>query len=454
MHVAGDLDQVALDRIASFLVDPLLQTGTWEVTRFRRPAYEITLHPGVDRRGRAQHRARPGAHSACRSTRRRRAAVSSSPNVPTPTKRRGHRPCRRQPDRRTVGARHGRDESDEHRRRRRHLGGRSRFAGSTTTARRLGVDRPAAALDLAELRVIRRHFGDAAADPTDVELETLAQTWSEHCAHKTFRAAIDHARRARSVEPLLAQLRDSTERIDAPFVRVGLRRQRRHRRRSRRARRIAVKAETHNHPSAVEPFGGANTGVGGVIRDVLGIAHRPIAVTDILCFGLPDLDPADAARRRRSHPRRIRAAWSTAWPTTATRSACRPSPAPCSTTTGYTANPLVFCGCIGVADDPAAPRGPQPGDRVVVARWPRPAATASAGRRSPVATMDATTGEVAGASVQIGDPIIEKLLIDVLVESPDCSSRRSPTAAPAACRRPSARWPRGSAPTSTSTSCR
>ena len=59
---------------------------------------------------------------------------------------------------------------------------------------------------------------------------------------------------------------------------------------------IAFKVETHNHPSAIEPFGGANTGVGGVIRDVLGVSARPIACTDILCFGLLDTSPADLPR--------------------------------------------------------------------------------------------------------------------------------------------------------------
>ena len=71
---------------------------------------------------------------------------------------------------------------------------------------------------------------------------------------------------------------------------------------------VALKAETHNHPSAVEPFGGANTGVGGVIRDVMGAAHRPVAVTDILCFGPPDLP----ARRRCPTARCTRAASATA----------------------------------------------------------------------------------------------------------------------------------------------
>ena len=81
---------------------------------------------------------------------------------------------------------------------------------------------------------------------------------------------------------------------------------------------------------------------------------------------------------------------------------------------GYTANPLVFCGCIGVAADapPHAPgRIPATASSCSAGA---PAATASAARRSQSMTMDATTGEVAGASVQIGDPIIEKLLIDVL----------------------------------------
>jgi hypothetical protein len=51
---------------------------------------------------------------------------------------------------------------------------------------------------------------------------------------------------------------------------------------------LAFKVETHNHPSALEPFGGANTGVGGVVRDVLGVSARPIATTDVLCFGPQD----------------------------------------------------------------------------------------------------------------------------------------------------------------------
>ena len=175
---------------------------------------------------------------------------------------------------------------------------------------------------------------------------------------------------------------------------------------------IALKAETHNHPSAVEPFGGANTGVGGVIRDVLGAAHRPIAVTDILCFGPPDLPVADLPDGA-LHPRRIREGVidgvadygnKIGLPTVAGAVLYDPA---------YTTNPLVFCGCIGVAADRPLPDGPFPGDRVVVLGG-RTGRDGIRGATFSSATMDATTGEVAGASVQIGDPVTEKLLIDVL----------------------------------------
>src|SRR5438034_11028938 len=67
---------------------------------------------------------------------------------------------------------------------------------------------------------------------------------------------------------------------------------------------IAFKVETHNHPSAIEPFGGANTGVGGVIRDVLGVSAQPIACTDVLCF-VPQDTSADELPPGVLSPQRI-----------------------------------------------------------------------------------------------------------------------------------------------------
>ena len=277
-------------------------------------------------------------------------------------------------------------------------------------------------LDIEELRAIRDQYERLGRDITDVEIEVLAQTWSEHCSHKTFRASIEidpGGPNERTVEPLLAQLRRCTEDLDAPFVRsafvgnAGVIE-------FAEGTTIALKAETHNHPSAVEPFGGANTGVGGVIRDVLGIAHRPIAVTDVLCFGPADL-PLDDLPAGALHPRRIRdgvidgvADYGNKIGLPTVAGAILYDPA-------YTTNPLVFAGCIGSAPTRPLHTGPVPGDRVVVLGG----STGRDGIRGATfssATMDATTGEVAGASVQIGDPVVEKLLIDALVGAEDLYS--------------------------------
>jgi phosphoribosylformylglycinamidine synthase len=267
------------------------------------------------------------------------------------------------------------------------------------------------ALDPAELRAIADHFAALDRDPTDVELEMLAQTWSEHCAHKSFRADVELADGSIAT-PLLTRLREATEQIAASFVRsafVG------------NAgivsfvpgTTIAVKAETHNHPSAIEPFGGANTGVGGVIRDVLGAAHLPCAVTDVLCFGPRDL-PADHLPAGVIHPRMVHEGVVAGVADYGNKIGLPTAAGAVLFDPGFTANPLVFAGCIGTAvDDGTVLTGPHPDDLVVVLGG-RTGRDGLRGATFSSATMDATTGDVAGASVQIGDPITEKLLIDLL----------------------------------------
>ncbi len=269
----------------------------------------------------------------------------------------------------------------------------------------------ALALDPEEIAVVAAWFAAAGRDPTDAELETIAQTWSDHCSHKTFGARIETAEG--EITPLLRQLRDTTKEIAAPFVvsafdgnagivcfADGL--------------RLAVKAETHNHPSAIEPFGGANTGVGGVIRDILAAPARPVALTDILCFGPRDLDHHELPEGV-LHPAVIEegvvegaADYGNKMGIPTVAGAVLYDP-------GYTANPLVFCGCVGeMMSGHDKLTGPQPGDRIVVVGG----ATGRDGIRGATFSsmaMDATTSEVAGASVQIGDPIIKRLVTDLLI---------------------------------------
>jgi phosphoribosylformylglycinamidine synthase subunit PurSL len=271
------------------------------------------------------------------------------------------------------------------------------------------------ALDPEELLAVRDHFILMSRDPTDAELETIAQTWSEHCSHKTFRAHITWEDGS-VVEPLLKQLRRSTDKIAAPFVKsafvdnAGIIA-------FDESFDVAIKVETHNHPSAIEPFGGSNTGVGGVIRDVLGVAADPIATTDILCFGPLDL-PVNQLPPGVLHPRRIRDGVVAGVADYGNKLGLPTVAGAVVHHAGFTANPLVFCGCIGLRPAGLQLTGQRPDDRIIVIGG----ATGRDGIRGATfssAAMDATTGDVAGASVQIGDPIVEKLVADVLRDARD-----------------------------------
>jgi phosphoribosylformylglycinamidine synthase II len=273
-----------------------------------------------------------------------------------------------------------------------------------------------AALDLAEMKAVQDYFIEAQRDPTDVEFETIAQTWSEHCVHKTFKAKITKDD-GQVIDSLIkTYLKSATDKINAPWVisafvdNAGILD-------FDDEFEISFKAETHNHPSAVEPFGGANTGVGGVIRDVLGVSAKPIANTDILCFGPQNLDPA-LLPEGVLHPRRIQSGVVAGVQDYGNKIGIPTVNGAILYDEGYTANPLVFCGCVGIAPKGKHKKDPQVGDRVVVLGG-RTGRDGLRGATFSSMTMDAQTGEVSGASVQIGDPITEKGLIDVIVRARD-----------------------------------
>ncbi|MEN8240295.1 MAG: phosphoribosylformylglycinamidine synthase subunit PurL [Chloroflexota bacterium] len=267
------------------------------------------------------------------------------------------------------------------------------------------------ALDLTEMIAIRDYFIGIERDPTDAELETLAQTWSEHCVHKTFKAEIKLDSGVIIDGILNRYLRSVTEEIDASWVRSAF---------VDNAGVIAFddqfdlsfKVETHNHPSAIEPFGGANTGVGGVVRDVLGVSHRPIANTDVLCFGPQESGEGDLPENV-LHPKRIQAGVVSGVGDYGNKLGIPTINGAIYYHPGYTANPLVYCGSIGIGPVDSHPTSPQPGDRIIVIGG-RTGRDGIRGATFSSLTMDAQTGEVAGASVQIGDPITEKGLIEVV----------------------------------------
>ncbi len=408
--IAGDLDQHDLDRLEAILVDPLLETGSWNAV-VGAEQLDIGLIPGVTDTAAAQvvHAADLLGISVADASVGRIIDIAGAPDDAEIRRRWANAVIERWSVGTAVepGFASGVATSvlTEH----------VELPNDDAALTAIGKER-GLALDLAELHVIREHFAGVGRNPTDAELETLAQTWSEHCAHKSFRADIVLADGSLA-EPLLARLRRSTTEIAAPFVvsafdgNAGIVQ-------FGPARTYALKCETHNHPSAIEPFGGANTGVGGVIRDIIGAHHRAIACTDILCFGPADT-PDDQLPDGVLHPRRIIEGVvagvadygnKIGLPTVAGGVLYDPA---------YVSNPLVFAGCIGVAPaDRPALTGPHPGDRVVVFGG-RTGRDGIRGATFSSMEMDATTGDVAGASVQIGDPIVEKLVSDLLGDAWD-----------------------------------
>ena len=275
-------------------------------------------------------------------------------------------------------------------------------------------------LDRAEMRTIQEFYEELRRDPTDVELETLAQTWSEHCVHKTFRARIDftwqaadgQVKQQTQVDGLLKQyIRAATEAINPTWLRSAF---------VDNAGIIAFddqydlafKVETHNHPSALEPFGGANTGVGGVVRDIIGVSARPIATTDVLCFGPQDY-PHDQLPNGILHPRRIADGVVAGIGDYGNKLGLPTVNGAIIYDAGYLGNPLVFCGCVGLLPHGRHPTAPQIGD-LVVALGGRTGRDGIHGATFSSAELTHDTSETAGSAVQIGDPITEKGLIELI----------------------------------------
>jgi phosphoribosylformylglycinamidine synthase II/phosphoribosylformylglycinamidine synthase I len=274
-------------------------------------------------------------------------------------------------------------------------------------------------LNLREMQAIRAYFQQEGRDPADAELEMLAQTWSEHCVHKTFKAVIDYIgpEGHTTIDGLLnTYIRAATEKVGKPWVRsafvdnAGIIAFDEH-------FDIAFKVETHNRPSAIEPFGGANTGVGGVIRDVMGVSARPIANTDVLCFGLPDT-PYKALQPGVLHPRRIADGVVSGIEDYGNKMGIPTVNGAIFYHPGYTSNPLVFCGCLGILPRGAHRTQAQPGDLIVVIGG-RTGRDGIRGATFSSMEIDQNTSAVSGGAVQIGHPIHEKQTMEAILRARD-----------------------------------
>ena len=281
-------------------------------------------------------------------------------------------------------------------------------------------------LQLAEMQTIQAHYQQLGRDPTDVELETLAQTWSEHCSHKTLagRIAYQDENGTRQFENMLKetifaatrQLRAEWGEQDwcvsvfvdnAGVVRFD------------DEFNLAFKVETHNHPSALEPYGGANTGVGGVIRDTIGtgLGAKPICNTDVFCFAPPDT-PADALPDGVLHPRRVMQGVVEGVRDYGNRMGIPTVNGAILFDERYLGNPLVFCGNVGLLPHDKSHKQPQAGD-FIVAVGGKTGRDGIHGATFSSAELTSESEDVSGGAVQIGNAIEEKKVLDVLLAARD-----------------------------------
>jgi phosphoribosylformylglycinamidine synthase II len=227
--------------------------------------------------------------------------------------------------------------------------------------------------------------------PTDAELAIYSVMWSEHCSYKSSRAHLrQFAEKAPPGDALLAGIGQNAGVVD-----IG------------QGYAVTFKLESHNHPSYVEPFQGAATGVGGIVRDILAMGARPVAVMDALRFG-----PADAPDTRRVLPGVVSGI--------SFYGNCLGLPNiggelafdPC-----YAGNPLVNALCLGVMrhEDLKLAAASGPGNKVVL--FGSRTGPDGIGGASVLASASFGAGSKSKRpSVQVGDPFMEKLLIECCLE--------------------------------------
>ncbi len=289
-------------------------------------------------------------------------------------------------------------------------------------------------LSLEEMQHIRDYYRRQQRDPTDLELEMFAQTWSEHCVHKTLKSAVKYeglpmpgtAADSAVVETYDNLLKETVARATHELMESG------------RVNwclsvfvdnagviafdetdGIAFKVETHNHPSAIEPYGGAATGIGGCIRDVMGcgLGAKPVANTDIFAVAPPDF-PMDLLPKGVLHPRRVLKGIVSGVRDYGNRMGIPTVNGAVVFDDRYLGNPLVFCGCVGLIPNRCIAKDPQPGDLVVVIGG-RTGRDGIHGATFSSAELTDTHADEFSHAVQIGNAITEKKVLDAMLRARD-----------------------------------
>jgi len=275
------------------------------------------------------------------------------------------------------------------------------------------------ALNLEEMKKIQDYFSKKERDPTDAELETLAQTWSEHCVHKTFKGIIKtpdgeidslfKSFIAKATKDLNMSWCKLVFKDNAGIIEFD------------ENHDIAVKVETHNHPTAYDPYGGAGTGSGGCFRDVMGVGASPILSTNVLFFGPIDF-PHEKLPKGAMHPKRLLKGAVAGIRDYGNGMGIPTVNGSIGFDEGYVGNPLVYAGCAGILPNGKYIKNPRPGDAIV-------SVGAKTGRDGihgvTFASLELSTepGKTSSGSVQLGNPLEEKKVLDGLVKARDAHEK-------------------------------
>lgn len=288
-------------------------------------------------------------------------------------------------------------------------------------------------LTLVEMQTIQNYYNELGRDPTDIELESVAQTWSEHCSHKTLAGRIkyrgpgadgaEEADQRQFTNMLKETIFAATMQIrkelgdndwcvsvfsdNAGVVKFD------------DDYNVCFKVETHNHPSALEPYGGANTGIGGVIRDPLGtgLGAKPICNTDVFCFAPPDT-PGDSLPPGVLHPRRVMKGVVAGVRDYGNRMGIPTVNGAVYFDPRYLGNPLVYCGNVGIMPRDKCFGAAQEGD-FIVALGGRTGRDGIHGATFSSAELTSESETLSGGAVQIGNAVQEKMVLDVLLQARD-----------------------------------
>lgn len=285
------------------------------------------------------------------------------------------------------------------------------------------------ALDIVEMYAIQNYYRRIGRNPTDVELETIAQTWSEHCIHKSLTGIITYEEvyknrshlkwlrlGKRCYDNLLKEtVFKCTKELNKRWC-ISVFKDNAGIIEFDKNNCIAFKVETHNHPSAIEPYGGSGTGIGGVIRDILGVGlgGKPILNTDVFCFAPPEYSYQELPEGV-LHPKRIMKGVVAGVRDYGNRMGIPTASGCVYFDDEYLCNPLVYCGTVGIIPRDKCFKEVQPGD-LIVAIGGRTGRDGIHGATFSSLSLDKDTPL---SPVQIGNPIVEKKITDTILQARD-----------------------------------